>query len=160
MARHLLHREIVLPRPLAEVFPFFAEAQNLERITPPFMRFSILTPQPIAMRAGTVIDYRIALGGVPMRWRTLIESFEPGVQFVDVQLRGPYKLWRHTHRFFDEGGNTRMTDDVEYEVGFGPLGEVARWLFVGRTLERVFDYRSRVIGEQFGVTSTPTRSAA
>ena len=150
MGRHVLQREIVLPRPLPEVFAFFADAANLERITPAFLRFQILSPLPIEMRAGAVIDYRIALGGLPMRWRTVIETFEPGVQFVDVQARGPYKLWRHTHRFIAEGDATRMIDEVEYDVGFGPLGELARRLFVSNTVEKIFDHRTQIMQQLFG----------
>jgi ligand-binding SRPBCC domain-containing protein len=151
MGRHVLRREIVLPRPLSEVFAFFSDAANLERITPAFMRFQILTKLPIEMKTGAIIDYRIALGGLPMTWRTRIESFEPGVQFIDVQERGPYKLWRHTHRFVAEGNATRMIDEVEYEVGFGIFGELARRLFVTRTVEQIFDHRTAVMQQLFGV---------
>lgn len=153
--RQTLFREVVLQRPLDEVFAFFSNAQNLERITPPYMNFRILTPQPIPMKTGTLIEYRIALGGIPMKWRTLIESFEPGVAFTDVQESGPYKLWRHTHRFFAEGpSTTRMVDELEYEVGFGPFGAIARVLFVQRTVENIFDYRTKIMRELFGPVAT------
>lgn len=148
---HVLLREQRIPRPRSEVFAFFADAANLERLTPGFLRFRILTPLPIAMRAGAIIDYRIALGGVPMRWRTLISEWTPEERFVDEQLRGPYAVWHHTHTFEDApGGGTRMTDRVIYRVPFGPIGRVARRLFVARTLERIFDYRQREIAAIFG----------
>src|SRR5579875_3215737 len=94
-----LERTLFIPRPRAEVFPFFAEAANLEQITPPFLRFRILTPAPVAMHAGTLIDYQLHLYGIPFRWKTRIEAFEPPEYFIDVQLSGPYKLWHHRHDF-------------------------------------------------------------
>lgn len=146
MTVHVLEREQIVARPIDEVFPFFADAFNLERITPPELRFEILTPPPIVLRAGTLIDYRLRLFGVPFRWRTLIESFVDGVSFVDRQLRGPYALWRHTHTFEAAGeGKTRMGDRVEYAVPLGPLGELPRRLFVTRQVERIFDHRREVI---------------
>lgn len=150
MTVHVLSREQRVARPLTEVFPFFADAWNLERITPPELRFRILTPPPIEMKAGTLIDYQLRLYGVPFRWRTLIESFEPGVSFVDRQLRGPYKVWRHTHQFeATADGQTRMFDRVEYEVPFGPAGAIARSLFVEKQVSRIFEYRREVIERVF-----------
>lgn len=102
------------------------------------------------MQAGTLIDYRIKLFGAPMRWRTEIELYEPRERFVDRQLRGPYELWRHTHVFRDVAGGTEMIDEVDYAVGFGPFGSIARRLFVERTLERIFDYRAETVGRLFG----------
>lgn len=145
----VLERVQLIERPLAKVFPFFADAYNLERITPPFLHFKVLTPPPIEMRSGTLIDYTIRLFGAPMRWRTIIEEFTPGVRFVDRQLKGPYKLWHHTHEFHETDSGTVMTDRVRYQIGYGPLGGIARKLFVERTLEKIFDYRYRVIGEIF-----------
>jgi hypothetical protein len=142
---HYLHRRQFIPRPLTEVFPFFANAANLERITPPSLHFRILTPLPIRMQAGTLIDYRLALFGVPFQWRTRIESFEPPHRFVDTQVHGPYRLWRHTHEFAERGAGTLMIDHVEYQLPLGFLGELARRLFVARQLDSIFDYRFRVI---------------
>lgn len=150
MTRHHLHRSQVLPRPRGEVFAFFEDAANLARITPDFLGFEIVTPSPIAMGAGTVIDYRIRLFGIPMRWRTEIELYERGERFVDRQVRGPYRLWHHTHGFRDVPGGTEMVDDVDYEIGFGPLGGIAHGLFVRRTLARIFDYRAEVVAGLFG----------
>lgn len=145
MKVHRLVRSQRLPMPRGEVFAFFENAENLGRITPPSLDFRILTETPIAMGEGTLIDYRIKLHGVPMRWRTVIERYEPRERFVDRQLRGPYALWRHTHEFHDDGDGTLMLDDVEYAIGFGPLGELAHRLFVERTLEHIFDYRRDAI---------------
>jgi ligand-binding SRPBCC domain-containing protein len=143
-------RVTLIPRGKKEVFAFFAEAHNLERITPPFLKFHILTPGPIVMQAGTLIDYELMLHGLKMRWKTRIEEFVEGSYFVDVQLKGPYKVWRHRHDFEDVEGGTRMTDQVDYELPFGPLGQLARWLFVRRQVEQIFDYRNEVIVKEFG----------
>lgn len=149
MKTHRLHRTQFVPRPREEVFAFFEDASNLARITPDFLGFEIVTPTPIAMGQGTLIDYRVRLFGVPMMWRTEIEVYEPNEAFVDNQLRGPYRLWRHTHRFRDVAGGTEMEDEVDYAIGFGPFGSAAHALFVERTLARIFDYRAEVIGRLF-----------
>ncbi|HEU4637206.1 MAG TPA: SRPBCC family protein [Edaphobacter sp.] len=144
-----LERTTFIPRPQQEVFAFFSEAANLERITPPFLGFEIVTPQPIAMKPGTLIDYRIKLFGVPMYWKTLIKEYEPISHFVDVQLKGPYRLWHHRHEFTSVPDGTQMRDQVDYELPFGPLGTIARTLFVRRTLDKIFDYRTSVIQDIF-----------
>ena len=139
-----------MARPRGEVFAFFADPRNLERITPPFLRFRITTPGPIEMRPGALIDYRLRLYGVPVRWRTRIESFEPERSFIDVQVRGPYRRWRHRHDFLDAAGGTEVRDVVEYETPLGPVGALARRLFVARSLERIFDFRRQAVAEIFG----------
>lgn len=144
-----LERVQCIPRPLAEVFPFFADAHNLERITPPFLRFKVLTPPPIELRTGALLDYQIRLFGVPMRWRTIIDEFTPGVRFIDRQLKGPYRLWIHTHSFHETSEGTVMIDHVRYQLPYGPLGAIARRLFVNRTLERIFDHRYETIRKIF-----------
>lgn len=150
-----LHRVQWIPRPRSEVFEFFEDAGNLARITPPFLDFRILTPQPIRMAPGTLIDYRIRLFGIPLDWRTEIEEYERGVRFIDRQLRGPYRLWRHTHTFRDVAGGTVMTDTVDYEIGFGPFGRLAHAIMVERTLTKIFDYRADVIAGLFGRMPEP-----
>ena len=154
---HILERHQRVAAPRSEVFAFYADAANLEQMTPRGLGFTILTPQPIAMRAGARIDYRIKLHGIPMTWHTLIEQFEPEVRFIDVQLKGPYALWRHTHTFADaEGGGTELGDRVVYEMPLGPLGNIAHALFVKRQLTQIFDYRERVMRERFGLSATMT----
>jgi ligand-binding SRPBCC domain-containing protein len=138
---HRLERSQMLYRPVEDVFAFYSDAANLEAITPPFLRFRVLTPMPIEMRAGTRIDYALSLHGVPIRWRTLITRWEPGVCFVDEQEAGPYAQWRHTHRFEPRGHATVMHDTVEYREPFGPIGQLAHALFVRRMLDRIFDFR-------------------
>lgn len=143
--------EVTLPTPLEEVFDFFSEAKNLERLTPPWLRFEILTEGPIAMATGTVIDYRIRWRGIPLRWRTEIEVWEPPHRFVDLQIRGPYRLWRHEHLFIEQDNGTAVVDRVEY----APLGgALAQRLMVARDVERVFAYRQAMLAREFTV-STP-----
>jgi len=145
-----LERSLFLPRPREEVFAFFSDAGNLERITPAFLHFHILTQRPIVMQAGTLIDYQLRLFGVPFHWRTRIEAFEPISSFTDVQLTGPYRRWHHRHDFIDAPGGTQMHDHVEYELPFGPLGEIARALFVRRAVNKIFDHRNATIPAVFG----------
>jgi hypothetical protein len=140
-----LERRQFIPLPLAGVFRFFADAGNLETITPPSLHFRILTPQPIDIQSGTRVDYRLALFGIPFKWRTRIESFDPPHRFTDIQERGPYQHWHHTHEFIQEDGGTLMFDRVDYQLPLGPLGGLAHALFVQRELERIFDYRFQVI---------------
>jgi ligand-binding SRPBCC domain-containing protein len=147
-----LERTTFIPRAQQEVFAFFSEAENLEQITPSFLGFEIVTPKPIEMKPGTLIDYKLKLFGLPLRWRTRIEEFEPISYFVDIQVRGPYRLWRHRHEFKTVAGGTQMRDQVDYELPFGPFGTIARALFVRRMLEKIFDYRSSVIQEIFRET--------
>jgi hypothetical protein len=142
-----LQTELWLPRPREEVFPFFAEARNLESITPPWLRFEVLTPGPIAMRAGALIDYRIRVHGIPLRWRTEITEWTPPQRFVDVQRRGPYTLWEHTHTFAECDGGTLCADHVRYWPRGGAL---VHWLFVRRDVERIFQYRQQRLRELFG----------
>jgi ligand-binding SRPBCC domain-containing protein len=136
-----------LPRALEDVFPFFADAGNLGRLTPPWLRFEILTPRPIAMARGTLIDYRIGLHGIPLRWRSEITTWDPPHAFVDEQRRGPYRSWAHTHRFLPEAGGTRVTDEVIFSVWGGGL--VTR-LVVAPDLRRIFRYRHECLMETFG----------
>ncbi len=140
---HLLRREQHLPAPPAEVFPFFADAGNLEAITPAWLRFAIVPPRPTDMGMGTLIEYRLRLHGISVSWLTRIEEWIPGERFVDVQLRGPYALWHHTHEFEADGADgTLMRDTVRYALPYGPLGEVAHRLFVARDLAAIFDFRT------------------
>lgn len=150
---YILERTQLIERPLEEVFAFFSDAKNLEAITPAFLKFRITTPGEIAMRPGTVIDYRLQMLGIRFNWQTQIESFEPGREFVDIQARGPYRLWRHTHRFFAVNNGTVMTDRVEYQLYLGPVGNLVNAVFVRRSLAKIFDYRYRSVAELFGSAS-------
>jgi len=146
---HRFRSEQWIGRPVDEVFAFFSDANNLEAITPRQLNFHILTPGPIRLEAGARIDYQLTLYGISLKWATLIESWEPPNQFVDVQLRGPYRMWRHTHRFVSEGAGTRIVDDVEYELPLGPLGRLVDVLWTRREVARIFSYRLEVIARRF-----------
>ena len=149
--RYRLERSQFIPRPRPEVFAFFANAENLERITPGFLRFRIVTPRPIPMHAGALIDYELRLYGFPIRWRTRIETFEPGSSFTDAQIRGPYRLWWHRHEFVAVEGGTQIRDIVQYELPCGWLGVAAHGLFVRRTLEQIFDRRRQAVAAVLGI---------
>lgn len=146
MVRFPLHRTIRVPARLAAVFPFFADPVNLDLLTPPWLRFRIVTPAPIAMAVGTLIDYRLSLHGIPIRWRTEITVFEPPYRFVDRQVRGPYREWIHEHAFEEIGGQTIIIDNVHYAV---PGGRIVHRLFVKRDLQKIFDFRQQRILERF-----------
>lgn len=152
---HRLHTTTWLPLPRPEVFAFFADAENLERITPPELAFEIVTPRPIEIGEGALIDYRLGLFGVRFGWRTEIVSWEPPYRFVDQQLAGPYKRWHHMHTFteapdVDGHPGTRMDDVVRWELPVAPLGELA-YPLVRAQLARIFRYRQRRIEELLGV---------
>lgn len=146
---HRLTRSLWLPLARPQAFAFFADAFNLERITPPELNFQVVTPAPIDLRAGTLIEYRLRLFGVPMYWRTLIAVWQPGECFVDEQLDGPYAQWIHRHRFRDENGGTRIDDQVDYRLPLEPIGRVA-WPVVAFQLKRIFDYRQQAVATLLG----------
>jgi ligand-binding SRPBCC domain-containing protein len=146
MVTRTLRREQVLEHPAEAVFAFFADAANLEAITPPLLRFELLTPRPVAMGIGTFLQYRLRLHGVPVRWDTVIQAWEPPRRFVDVQVRGPYRLWHHTHEVSALAeGRSLMRDTVRYAIGFGALGAAAHRLVVRRDLEAIFDHRAATV---------------
>lgn len=142
------HSEFVIHADLETVFAFFSDASNLERITPPELSFRIVTPLPIEMKAGTRIEYKLSLSGIPFRWRTLIPIWEPPHRFMDLQEKGPYAKWEHEHRFTQLPDGVLMEDTVRYEVPFGLLGKLAL-PFVRAKVRRIFEHRNRTIGELF-----------
>lgn len=150
MRVHVLQREQRLDRPRDEVFAFFADASNLEALTPPLLAFEVLTPRPIEMAAGTRIHYRLRVHGVPLRWLTEIREWAPPERFVDAQLHGPYSVWEHTHEFEPlPGGATLIRDTVRYRPILGPLGGLALPL-VRRDLRAIFDFRRDAVARLLG----------
>lgn len=147
MREYTLRREQMIPLPVDEVFAFFAEPANLEAITPRWLRFRILTPEPIRMEAGALIRYALRWRGLPMSWTTRIEKWDPPHGFVDAQLRGPYRLWEHAHDFEPVEGGTLARDVVRYAIPFGFLGRLARAGWVRADLEAIFDYRAQRVTE-------------
>jgi ligand-binding SRPBCC domain-containing protein len=141
------HSQMRVPRQIDEVFRFFGDALNLEQLTPPWLRFRVLTPAPIAMREGTEIEYKLKIRGFPARWKSKITAWEPPLRFVDEQVRGPYRVWIHEHRFTANAGGTLCEDYVKYS----PLGGVLiDRLFVARDIKKIFEFRSRRLRELFG----------
>ena len=147
MQVYILRRMQTLHASREEVFAFFQSPENLARITPPWLGFRLLTPSPIAMRHGAVIDYTVRWLRVPVRWTTLITDYQPPARFVDQQIRGPYSFWHHTHEFQETPEGTEMRDTVRYVLPAGPAGTLLHRLLVRRQLEEIFDFRSRVIEE-------------
>jgi ligand-binding SRPBCC domain-containing protein len=144
-----LERDQVLPAAPDQVFEFFADAHNLEAITPPWLNFRVVTAGPIEMGPGTLIEYRLRLHRFRINWVTRIESWLPGRGFEDCQVRGPYRLWHHTHSFEPCGGGTRVRDVVRYALPLGPLGWLAHTALVRRDLERIFDFRRDAVAAVF-----------
>jgi ligand-binding SRPBCC domain-containing protein len=147
---HTLIREQMIERPLEEVFAFHADARNLERITPPWLSFRILTQGPVEMRRGAQIDYRIRVHGVPVVWKSEIREWGPPHRFVDVQLRGPYRMWEHAHEFAPVPGGTLVRDVVNYALPAGWMGELVCRLVVDRDVSAIFDYRQKALAAVFG----------
>lgn len=149
MAEFIFQTSETVKRPIGEVFDFFSNAENLERITPPELNFRIITPTPIEIRQGTIIEYRLSLHGFPMTWRSEITLWEPPYRFADTQLSGPYKQWIHVHTFAETNEGTLMTDEVRYRLPFEPLGDIAQFL-IDRQLKHIFDHRQRMVVELLG----------
>ena len=145
-----LHTSVRLATPLAEVFPFFADAYNLETLTPPWLEFQVLSAPPIEMQTGTTIDYKLKIRGIPVRWKSEITAWEPPFRFVDEQRKGPYSLWVHEHRFREIEGHTVAEDHIRYAV---PGGALVHSLFVRRDVEGIFAYRKKRMEELFGTVA-------
>jgi ligand-binding SRPBCC domain-containing protein len=146
MKVHEFQSKLWLPLPPEELFPFFADATNLDALTPPWLHFRIVTPAPIAMREGALIDYRLRVRGVPLRWRTRINVWQPPHRFADEQIRGPYRQWIHEHTFEARDGGTLARDHVRYAVA---LDVLVHRLFVRPDMERIFQFRSEMLRECF-----------
>lgn len=148
---NILETCLRIPRSIDHVFAVFADAKNLERLTPPALRFEILTSDPIVMQRGLLLDYRLSLHGIPFHWQSEITAWEPPRRFVDSQRRGPFRWWVHEHEFVEDGADTVMTDRVRYGV---PGGRLIHGLFVARNLRSIFHYRAASIADLLGVSES------
>ena len=145
-----IERSQLVPAAVEDAFAFFADAYNLEALTPPWLRFRILTPRPISMRKGATIEYVLTTRQLPVRWRTEIIEWDPGRRFVDTQVKGPFRLWEHTHTFEERDDGTLIRDTVLYRMPYGALGAIAHRILVARDLERIFDYRRDAVDRLLG----------
>ncbi|MFZ1129299.1 MAG: SRPBCC family protein [Terriglobales bacterium] len=150
MPPYIFRAQQFVPRPLDEVFDFFSKAENLQKLTPAWLNFKILSVDPAPVQKGTLIRYSLRWRVFPIRWTTEIIEWQPPHRFVDLQLKGPYKLWHHEHRFAAEGNGTRITDEVQYLLPFGVLGSIAHTLKVKSDVEGIFAYRTEVVHQLFG----------
>jgi ligand-binding SRPBCC domain-containing protein len=139
-----------IQRPLPEVFDFFSRAENLEVLTPPWLKFKILDVKPQLVQQGTLIDYSLRVHGIPLRWTSEIVEWEPPHRFVDLQLRGPYKLWRHEHRFEACPGGTLISDTINLTLPLGFLGRLAYKIKVESDVQEIFAFREQKIRSLFG----------
>jgi ligand-binding SRPBCC domain-containing protein len=160
MRTFTIERLQVVPRPVEETFAFFADAGNLEAITPPWLSFRMLTPVPIAVGLGTRISYALRWRGVPLRWQARIEAWREGCFFADRQVRGPYPLWVHEHAFEPIPGGTQVHDRVEYALPFGLLGIGAHAALIRRDLEAIFDFRGEAVARALGGAAAPMATLA
>ena len=160
MGAHVLERAQRVAAPPEEAFAAFADVRNLERMTPPWLRFRILTDHSVMLRPGALIQYRLTLHRFPVRWTTEIVEWEPSRRFVDVQRSGPYASWEHTHTFAPVEGGTLITDQVRYALPFGPLGALAHVAFVRRDLRRIFDFRRDATEALLGAAGAPAQAPA
>ena len=145
MTPFVFRAEQRVKRPIEEVFEFFSRAENLEQITPPWLNFRILSVSTNPVQRGTLIRYALRWRVFPIRWTTEIQEWDPPRRFVDVQLKGPYKLWHHEHRFYAEGNSTRITDEVQYALPFGVIGRLVHRLKVKKDVEAIFAYRRKAV---------------
>ncbi|MBK8550654.1 MAG: SRPBCC family protein [Ignavibacteria bacterium] len=149
MTPHVLIRNTIIKKNIEDVFEFFSKAENLNRITPPVLGFRIITKLPLEMKKGTLIDYKIKLNGIPFNWRTEITEWKPPFYFEDTQIKGPYKIWIHEHKFERTGNDTRMTDIINYLSPGGILEFIPHNLVVRKKVESIFDYREKVLKKIF-----------
>jgi len=151
MKTYTIQRKQFFPLPVEKLFPFFEKPENLGSITPSWLKFKITSTLPIVMKSGAEIEYTISWLGIPLRWKTLIEEFSPPNRFVDIQVRGPYALWKHTHSFATVEGGTEMADHIVYALPFGILGALVHSLGIRKQIQKIFDHRAEVLSKHFAV---------
>lgn len=147
---NIFHNTVILYASIDEVFSFFSKAENLELLTPAWLKFKILTPTPILIKKGCLIDYRIKIFGIPVKWKTEITCWQPPHRFIDEQLKGPYKIWKHEHQFIEHDNQTKMIDRVQYQVPGWFLSPIIHNFFVRKAIKNIFKFRSNVIEKILG----------
>lgn len=157
MRTYRLQTQLWLPQPREEIFNFFSDPSNLDRLTPPWLHFEILTPKSVEMNAGTLLDYRLRLHGIRLRWQSEIFVWEPPNRFIDRQIKGPYRQWVHEHNFSAHQGGTLVGDSVTYSV---PGGRIIQKLLVAPDLDRVFGYRHKILKELFNPQQAKTAQSS
>jgi ligand-binding SRPBCC domain-containing protein len=155
--RYTIEREVIVPAPPEDAFAFFADPANLAKVMPPWLGFQLVRIDGLPMGVGTTIEYTVRALGAPQRSVVRVEEFEAGARFVDVQVRGPYRHWRHEHAFEEWHGSTLVRDRVEYELPYGVLGRVANTMLVARQLQQAFDYRTLAIARLFSESLAGSR---
>ena len=146
---HILTKTTIINRPLVEVFNFFSNAENLNVITPPDMQFKIISPLPIQIKKGALIDYKIKVNGIPFKWQTEISEWQPNIRFVDQQIKGPYRVWIHEHTFEEVDGQTHMKDYVQFLSPGWFLEPLINKLFVEKKVKAIFEYREKILKDLF-----------
>jgi ligand-binding SRPBCC domain-containing protein len=155
MKTYWLRKSVWLAQLPAKVFEFFASPGNLDRLTPPWLNFTILTPATSQVKQGALLDYRLRIRGLPIRWQSEIAIWEPPRRFVDRQTKGPYSLWIHEHTFEERDNGTLVGDNVEYAV---PGGTIVQKLLIAPDLERIFNYRHKILEELFNPAKSTSRN--
>jgi ligand-binding SRPBCC domain-containing protein len=140
-----LKSEQLINLPIEKVFSFFERPENLSLITPNWLKFEILTPEPLTMKSGAIFDYKIKIFIFPSSWKTLITDYNPPYKFVDVQAKGPYKKWIHTHTFEETKEGTIVRDNVDYDIYGGKLGALINEIYIKHSLRSIFNYRVKAI---------------
>ena len=153
MKNYRLNKSQFIRKPIDEVFSFFSNPENLEKLTPKYLKFKIITPLPIIMDKGQTIEYTIKLRGFSMRWSSIISLYNPPYSFIDEQVMGPYSKWHHTHKFTEIDDGTLIEDDVIYRIPLGWIGKLANYIFVKNDLEKIFQYRKEKIIKIFSINS-------
>ena len=144
-----IHRSQFIDKPRDVVFSFFSKPENLESITPPYLHFKILNTLPVPMGKGQIINYKLKIRGISIKWNSLIKSYCPPFSFIDEQIKGPYSMWHHSHEFIEEKNGTRIVDNVKYKIPFGFIGKLINYFWVAKDLEKIFNYRQGKVNELF-----------
>ena len=149
MENFTIYRSQFIDKPRDVVFSFFSKPENLEYITPPYLHFKIMNTLPVSMKEGQIINYKLRIRGISIKWSSLIKSYSPPFNFIDEQIKGPYSVWHHTHEFIEEKNGTRIIDNIIYKIPLGFIGKLINHFWVAKDLEKIFNYRQDKVNEFF-----------